>query len=74
MVIPFQEEEPPQPRVLICLRCGHGKDPRRPWIQRGDKEPGRCWKCGSPYWNRYRNGEGPPPVYVHYPDPIKETQ
>ncbi len=48
-------------KILKCERCGHGGNPDRPWIQRGDKPPKFCWKCHSPYWMRpkeNKNEEG----------------
>jgi hypothetical protein len=43
--------------TLACLRCGHS------WLRRClAKIPGTCPRCCSPYWNRSRQGEGPPKV------------
>ena len=33
---------------LTCSRCSHR------WTAIGDREPLRCAKCKSPYWNRPR--------------------
>jgi hypothetical protein len=33
---------------LTCLRCDHR------WWPRSPKQPVRCPKCTSPYWNRER--------------------
>lgn len=41
-------------RHLVCLRCGYGKDPAKPWIQRGLRRPRQCWKCRTPYWDLER--------------------
>jgi len=41
-------------KTLVCLRCGHGSDPKKPWVQRSREKPRACWKCHSPYWDRPR--------------------
>ena len=39
---------------LVCLRCGFGKDPNDPWIQRKLTSPKVCPRCHSAYWDRKR--------------------
>ena len=41
-------------KQLICLRCGNGADPDKPWIQRGKNPPKACHRCNSPYWDKER--------------------
>lgn len=38
-------------KVWKCDRCDHE------WLSRDGKEPIRCAKCKSPYWNQPRKGE-----------------
>lgn len=45
---------------LVCLRCGYGNEPTKPWIQRRDEPPAQCWKCKTPYWNKRRRYESSP--------------
>lgn len=37
---------------VICLRCYHV------WWPRKNAKPVMCPKCRSPYWDRWRKGEG----------------
>ena len=40
---------------LLCLRCGHGSDPARPWRRRTvGFLPRQCPACHSIYWNEPR--------------------
>lgn len=35
---------------LICLKCGFGSDPDRPWNAKSET-PGCCPACHSPTWD-----------------------
>jgi len=50
----YQAPPSPGPILLVCLRCGYGTDPAKPWIQRRPNRPRQCWKCKTPYWDRPR--------------------
>jgi DNA-directed RNA polymerase subunit RPC12/RpoP len=39
-------------KTCICLRCGHGADPAKPWVSTKDGEdPKQCPNCKSYKWN-----------------------
>jgi hypothetical protein len=37
--------------LLICLRCGFGKDPDHPWRSKSGC-PGSCPRCKSADWDK----------------------
>ena len=39
--------------TLICVRCGYGTDPNRPWITRLiNEKPKQCPRCKQLSWEK----------------------